>query len=72
MVLLQSDPELPDTCNQEEVPPNGGIVEVTIFENQEKCFVVPEEPAPSPKLVLIHKDVDFSGWAKVVEVEAGT
>lgn len=72
MVLLQSEPEPPDTCSQQEVPPSGGIVEVTISENQEKCFVVPEEPAPSPSLVLIHKDVGFSGWAEVVEVEAGT
>lgn len=72
MVLLQSEPEPPDTCSQQEVPPSGGIVEVTISENQEKCFVVPEEPAPSPNLVLIHKDVGFSGWAEVVEVEAGT
>ncbi|KAL6084144.1 hypothetical protein STEG23_006955 [Scotinomys teguina] len=69
MVLLQSEPELPDTCSQREVPPSGSIVEVAISENQEKCFVVPEEPAPS--LVLIHKDVGFSGWAEVV-VEAGT
>ncbi|XP_036040907.1 zinc finger protein 408 [Onychomys torridus] len=72
MVLLQSEPELPDTCNQQEVPPHGSIVEVTVSENQEKCFMVPEEPAPGPSLVLIHKDVGFSGWAEEVEVEAGT
>lgn len=47
-------------------------MEVTICESQEKCFIVPEEPAPSPSLVLIRKDMGFSGWTKVVEVEAGT
>ncbi|CAH6788228.1 zinc finger protein 408 [Phodopus roborovskii] len=73
MVLLQSEPKLLDTCSQQEVPPNGDIVEVTISENQGKCFVVPKEPALSPNLVhLIHKDVSLSGWAEVVEVEAGT
>lgn len=72
MVLLQSEPELLDTCSQQEVPPGEGIVEVTISESQEKCFIVPEQPAPSPSLVLIHKDVGFRGWAEVVEAEAGT
>ncbi|XP_060227774.1 zinc finger protein 408 isoform X5 [Meriones unguiculatus] len=72
LVLLRSEPELLDTCSQQEAAPGGGIVEVTISESQEECFVVPEEPAPSPSLVLIHKEVGFSGWAEVVEVETGT
>ncbi|XP_034349850.1 zinc finger protein 408 isoform X2 [Arvicanthis niloticus] len=72
MVLLQSEPELLNTCNQQEAAMGGGIMEVTISESQEKCFIVPEEPAPSSSLVLIHKDMGFSGWAEVVEVEAGT
>ncbi|EGW03932.1 zinc finger protein 408 [Cricetulus griseus] len=72
MVLLQSEPKLLDTCSQQEVPSDGGIVEVTISENQGKCFVVPEEPTPRPNLVLIHKDMGFNGWAEVVQVEAGT
>nr|XP_004657139.2 zinc finger protein 408 [Jaculus jaculus] len=72
LVLLQTDPQLLDTCSQQEVPPGGNVVEVTISENQEKCFVVPEEPSPSPSLVLIHKDVGFGGWAEVVELETGT
>lgn len=61
MVLLQSEPELLDTCNLQEVPPGGGVVEVTISESQEKCFIVPEQPAPNPRLVLIRKDLGFSG-----------
>lgn len=72
MVLLQREPELLDTCSQQEVPRGEGIVEVTISESQEKCFIVPEEPAPSPSLVLICKDMGFSGWTEVVEVEART
>ncbi|CAO2609741.1 Zinc finger protein 408 [Lemmus lemmus] len=61
MVLLQSDPELLDTCSQREVLPSGDIMEVTISESQEKCSVVPQESAPSPSLVLIHKDMGVSG-----------
>ncbi|XP_005088078.1 zinc finger protein 408 [Mesocricetus auratus] len=72
MALLQSEPELLDTCSQQQAPSNGGIVEVTTSENQGKCFVVPEGPTPSPNLVLIHKDVGFSDWTEVVEVETGT
>ncbi|XP_055456662.1 zinc finger protein 408 isoform X2 [Psammomys obesus] len=72
LVLLRSEPELLDTCSQQEAAPGGGIVEVTVSESQEECFVVPEEPPPSPSLVLIHKEVGFSGWAEVVEVETGT
>lgn len=72
MVLLQNEPELLDTCNQQETPPGADVVEITISESQERCFIVPEQPAPSPSLVLIHKDMGFSGWAEVVEVEAGT
>lgn len=72
MVLLQNEPELLDTCSQQEAPRDGGIVEVTISESQEKCFIVPDEPTPNPSLVLIRKDMGFSGWAEVVEVEAGT
>ncbi|XP_049980271.1 zinc finger protein 408 isoform X1 [Alexandromys fortis] len=44
-VLLQSEPELLDVCSQQEVPPSGGVVEVSIPENQQKCSVVPEGPA---------------------------
>lgn len=54
------------------MPRGEGIVEVTISESQEKCFIVPEEPAPSPSLVLIRKVMGFSGWTEVVEVEART
>ncbi|XP_028634389.1 zinc finger protein 408 isoform X2 [Grammomys surdaster] len=72
MVLLQSEPELLDTCSQQEAATGGGIVEVTISESQEKRFIAPEEPAPNPSLVLIHKDMGFSGWAEVVEIETGT
>ncbi|CAO2579850.1 Zinc finger protein 408 [Lemmus lemmus] len=45
VVLLQSEPELLDLYSQQEVPPSGDIVEVSISENQQKCSVVPEEPA---------------------------
>lgn len=72
VVLLQTEPELLDTYSQQEAASVRDVVEVTISESQEKCSVVPEEPAPSPSLVLIHKDMGFSGWAEVVEVEAGT
>ncbi|XP_008841775.1 zinc finger protein 408 [Nannospalax galili] len=67
MVFLQTKPELLGACSQQEVPPEGAVVEVTISERQEKCFMVPEDPGPS--VMLIHKDVGFGGWAEVVEVE---
>lgn len=59
MVLLQSEPELLDTCSQQEVLPSGDMVEVTISESQEKYSVVLEESAPSPSPVLIHKEMGF-------------
>ncbi|XP_014446818.1 zinc finger protein 408 isoform X2 [Tupaia chinensis] len=72
VVLLQAEPELLDTCSERAVSPAGAVVEVTVSESQEKCFVVPEEPGPAPSLMLIHKDVGFSTWAEVVEVETGS
>lgn len=72
VVLLQTEPELLDTRDEQTVSPAQDVFEVTISESQEKCFVVPEEPGPAPSLVLIHKDVGFSTWAEVVEVETGT
>ncbi|KAM7086816.1 zinc finger protein 408 [Molossus nigricans] len=72
MVLLQTEPELLNICNEQDVSPAPDVFEVTISESQDKCFVVPEEPGPAPSLVLIHKDMSFSTWAEVVEVETGT
>lgn len=72
MVLLQAEPQLLDTHREEEVSPARDVVEVTISESQEKCFMVPEEPGAAPSLVLIHKDVGLGAWAEVVEVEMGT
>ncbi|XP_014647952.1 PREDICTED: zinc finger protein 408 [Ceratotherium simum simum] len=72
VVLLQTEPELLDTCSERDVSAAPGVFEVTISESQDKCFVVPEEPGPTPSLVLIHKDMGFSSWAEVVEVETGT
>nr|XP_035960873.1 zinc finger protein 408 [Halichoerus grypus] len=71
VVLLQTEPEL-DTCGEQDVSPARDVFEVTISESQDKCFVVPEEPGPTSSLVLIHKDMAFSAWAEVVEVETGT
>uniref|UniRef100_A0A8C8ZUQ0 Zinc finger protein 408 n=1 Tax=Prolemur simus TaxID=1328070 RepID=A0A8C8ZUQ0_PROSS len=70
VVLLQTEPELLDTCSEQEVSPARDVVEVTISESQ-KCFAEPEEPGTPPSLVLIHKDMGFSAWAEVVEVETG-
>ncbi|XP_054443036.1 zinc finger protein 408 isoform X2 [Pteronotus mesoamericanus] len=72
VVLLQTEPELLDTSNKQNVSPAQDVFEVTVSESQDKCFVVPEEPGPAPSLVLIHKDVGFGTWAEVVEVETGT
>lgn len=72
MVLLQAEPQLLDTHREEEVSPARDVVEVTISESQEKCFMVPEELGAAPSLVLIHKDVGLGAWAEVVEVEMGT
>ncbi|XP_062949761.1 zinc finger protein 408 isoform X1 [Cynocephalus volans] len=72
MVLLQTEPALLDTCSEQEASPAGDVIEVTISESQEKCLVVPEEPGRTPSLVLIHKDMGFSAWAEVVEVETGS
>ncbi|XP_027966988.1 zinc finger protein 408 isoform X1 [Eumetopias jubatus] len=71
VVLLQTEPEL-DTCGERDVSPARDVFEVTISESQDKCFVVPEEPGPTSSLVLIHKDMAFSAWAELVEVEMGT
>lgn len=71
VVLLQTEPELLDTGSKQDVSPAQDVFEVTISESQ-KCFVVPEGPSPTPSLVLIHKDLGFSTWAEVVEVETGT
>lgn len=38
MVLLQREPELLDTCSQQEAPRGEGIVEVTISESQESAL----------------------------------
>ncbi|KAK7806697.1 hypothetical protein U0070_005358, partial [Myodes glareolus] len=59
VVFLQSEPELLDTCSQQEVLPSRGMVEVTISESQKKCSVVLEESSPSPSPVLIHKEMGF-------------
>nr|KAF6326069.1 zinc finger protein 408 [Myotis myotis] len=72
VVLVQTEPEVLDTCNEQDVSPTRHVFEVTISESQDKCFVVPEEPGPAPSLLLIHKDMGFSPWAEVVEVETGT
>ncbi|KAB0405188.1 hypothetical protein E2I00_012421, partial [Balaenoptera physalus] len=72
VVLLQTEPELLDTCSERGGSPAPDVFEVTLSESQDKCFVVSEEPSPAPSLVLIHKDVGFSTWAEVVEVERGT
>ncbi|XP_043438324.1 zinc finger protein 408 [Prionailurus bengalensis] len=72
VVLVQTEPELLDTCSEQDVSPARDVFEVTISGSQEKCFVVPEEPGPASSLVLIHKDMGFSAWAEVVEVETGT
>ncbi|CAK7308322.1 Zinc finger protein 408 [Vulpes lagopus] len=72
VVLLQTEPELLDACREQDVSPTQDIFEVTISESQDKCFVVPEEPGPTSSLVFIHKDMGFSAWAEVVEVETGT
>uniref|UniRef100_A0A8C4FG18 Zinc finger protein 408 n=1 Tax=Catagonus wagneri TaxID=51154 RepID=A0A8C4FG18_9CETA len=72
VVLLQTEPELLDACSQQDGSPAQDVFEVTISESQDKCFVVPEEPGPASSLVLIHKDMGFSAWAEVVEVETGT
>ncbi|XP_032216394.1 zinc finger protein 408 [Mustela erminea] len=71
VVLLQTEPEL-DTGGEQDVSAARDVFEVTISESQDKCFVVPEEPGPASSLVLIHKDMAFSTWAEVVEVETGT
>ncbi|XP_045871190.1 zinc finger protein 408 isoform X1 [Meles meles] len=71
VVLLQTEPEL-DTGGEQDVSAARDVFEVTISESQDKCFVVPEEPGPASSLVLIHKDMAFSAWAEVVEVETGT
>uniref|UniRef100_A0A2K5EWM9 Zinc finger protein 408 n=1 Tax=Aotus nancymaae TaxID=37293 RepID=A0A2K5EWM9_AOTNA len=72
VMLLQAEPQLMDTHREQDVSPVRDVVEVTISESREKCFVVPEEPGAAPSLVLIHKDLGFSAWAEVVEVETGT
>lgn len=72
VVLVQTEPELLDTCNEQDVSPTRHVFEVTLSESQDKCFVVPEEPGPAPSLLLLPKDVGFSPWAEVVEVETGT
>ncbi|ELR54103.1 Zinc finger protein 408 [Bos mutus] len=66
VVLLQ------DAGSEGDGTPARDIFEVTISQSQEKCFVAPEEPGPAPGLVLIHKDLGFSTWAEVVEVETGS
>ncbi|XP_037378254.1 zinc finger protein 408 isoform X2 [Talpa occidentalis] len=71
VVLLQTEPELLDTGSEQDGSPVQDVFAVAISESQEKCFVVPEEPGPSHSLVLIQKDVGFSTWAEVVEVETG-
>ncbi|XP_057604951.1 zinc finger protein 408 [Hippopotamus amphibius kiboko] len=71
VVLLQTEPELPDAGSEQGRSPARDFFEVTISESQDKCFVVPEEPGPAPSLVLIHKDVGFSTWAEVVALETG-
>nr|XP_014716788.1 zinc finger protein 408 [Equus asinus] len=72
MVRLQTEPELLESCSERDISPAPDVFEVTISESQDKCFVVPEEPGPPSSLVLIHKDMGFSSWAEVVEVEMGT
>ncbi|XP_037694819.1 zinc finger protein 408 [Choloepus didactylus] len=72
VVLLQTEPELLGVSSEQEVSPAQDVIEVTISESQDKCFVVPEEPGPAHNLVLIQKDLGFSAWAEVVEVETGT
>ncbi|CAK7289784.1 Zinc finger protein 408 [Vulpes lagopus] len=72
VVLLQTEPELLDACREQDVSPTQDIFEVTISESQDKLFVVPEEPGPMSSLVFIHKDMGFSAWAEMVEVETGT
>ncbi|XP_003412301.2 zinc finger protein 408 [Loxodonta africana] len=72
VVLLQAEPELLDTSSERAASPARDIIEVTISESQNKCLVVPEEPGPTHSLLLIHKDMGFSAWAEVVEMETGT
>ncbi|XP_066107506.1 zinc finger protein 408 [Saccopteryx bilineata] len=72
VVLLQAEPESRDTRSDQRVSPARDVFQVTISENRDKCFVGPEEPGPSPSLVLIHKDMGFGIWAEVVEVESST
>ncbi|XP_004457976.2 zinc finger protein 408 [Dasypus novemcinctus] len=71
VVLLQTEPELLGMSGEQDVSPAQDIIEVTISESQDKCFVVPEEPGSAHNLVLIHKDLGCSAWAEVVEVETG-
>ncbi|XP_007519134.2 LOW QUALITY PROTEIN: zinc finger protein 408 [Erinaceus europaeus] len=71
VVLLQTEPELLDAGSRQDLSPPRDIFQVTGSESQ-KCFVVPEEPGPGPSLVLIRKDMGFSTWVEVVEVESGT
>ncbi|XP_006865126.1 PREDICTED: zinc finger protein 408 [Chrysochloris asiatica] len=72
VVLLQAESQLLDGSSERVVSPARDIVEVTISESQDKCFVLPEESSSSHSLMLIHKDMGFSAWAEVVEVETGT
>ncbi|XP_061008998.1 zinc finger protein 408 isoform X2 [Dama dama] len=72
VVFLQAEPEPLDAGSEEDGAPARDFFQVTISESQEKRFVAPEEPDPAPGLVLIHKDLGFSTWAEVVEVETGT
>ncbi|XP_029812531.1 zinc finger protein 408 [Suricata suricatta] len=69
VLLVQAEPELLETWNEQDISPARDVFEVTISEGQEKCFV---EPGPASSLVLVHKDMGFSAWAEVVEVEMGT
>ncbi|KAB0371251.1 hypothetical protein FD755_017660 [Muntiacus reevesi] len=72
VVLLQAEPEPLDAGSEGDGAPTRDIFQVTISESQEKLFAAPEEPGPAPGLVLVHKDLGFSTWAEVVEVETGT
>ncbi|XP_007944743.1 zinc finger protein 408 [Orycteropus afer afer] len=72
VVLLQTESELLDGSSDQAASPARDVIEVTISESQDKCFVVPEEPGPTHSLMLIHKDMGFSAWAEVVEVQTGT
>ncbi|OWK17743.1 ZNF408 [Cervus elaphus hippelaphus] len=68
----QAEPEPLDAGSEGDGAPARDFFQVTISESQEKRFAAPEEPGPAPGLVLIHKDLGFSTWAEVVEVETGT